>query len=1127
MSSWLQLVSAQQTGRYTTWSRAEGLSSNFVHCLDTDHLGFLWVGTQNGLNRFDGYRFTTFKNDPSNQRSLSGNHITKIFKDQQDRLWIGTTRGLNLLDTTNGTFQRIFLDTISRSQFEISEIFEDKTGRLWIGTFGFGIYRIDAVNLESAESIRHFGYSEVDNLGLGQPRINKMAETSEGKILLGTSRGLDLLDPVTGVFTHYQPKGHVRDITPRKEGGFLFSVSTKGLFHLNTDQVVEPFNTFDCVDFRTFLPAPKFDHSNIHDLQYTSEEDLWIATDAGVYLLKNNAEQFLHFHQSMGNPDALPIDDVSGLHLDPEGHLWIASYGGISLWRGFRLPFEYIRHNPYNPSSLTAGLVRSIEEDDNGFLWLAIMGQGLDRLGRDPVRGWSKLAHIPVANNPNQGLQISNIWSIDKDRDGMIWLGGDKGNGLNRLDPVTGSFKYFVPNENKDNSLLSNRIGKIKIDANNNLWIGNLGSKGLTKFDPKLQTAKHFLHEENDQGSISNNRIHNILEDSEGSIWIGTFSGLNRYDPLTSRFDRFNSLASDSTTLSNDLIITMFESRDKKLWIGTDQGINIYNPADETFTRFFADDQVLGSRILGITEDHLGFIWICTDQGLARIDVEALSNSNGESLESHLLFFDEEDGLGGGTFWPNTIFKSQHTNDIFFGTSNGFNIIHPGFVKNRQAPPELCLSKSARINTKLGKSREIVDPMIGFKSKITLDRSDKLLTLFFTDLDFANANRSSYEYRLTNLNDQWLPLVNRELALANIPAGSFELQVRSISPSDGKIQSLLKIQMIPPWWNSKSAYILYFSGMALIFFLVRKLELNRRNHKQKAEVASARAEEQARQAELLLKKNKEILDVQGKLIMQEKMASLGQMTAGIAHEIKNPLNFVTNFAEGSLELLQELESIVIETKNKYSDKQIKELEALVSDLKQNALDIRSNGGRADSIVYSMMLHARGDRGELQKTDINNLISENVNLAYHGFRASHSDFQIRLEEKLAIDLPEIAIYRQDLGRSFLNILNNGCYAIYQRAKNGDQIDYLPKLSITTSVVKNQIQVLIRDNGVGISKEMKDRIFDPFFTTKPTGAGNSGLGLSICYDIIVKLHNGVLEVASRPMEFTEFKILLPTE
>jgi len=270
--------------------------------------------------------------------------------------------------------------------------------------------------------------------------------------------------------------------------------------------------------------------------------------------------------------------------------------------------------------------------------------------------------------------------------------------------------------------------------------------------------------------------------------------------------------------------------------------------------------------------------------------------------------------------------------------------------------------------------------------------------------------------------------------------------------------------------------------------------------------------------------NDEIVKTQDQLIVQEKMASLGQLTAGIAHEIKNPLNFVNNFAEGSVELVNEVLEEIDKYQSKIETDEYQNIKELLSDIRQNVIDIHDNGKRADRIVHSMMDHARGTKAEREMVNLNTLIDENINLAYHGYRAREVSFNMDIKKQFDDSQPMVEVIPQDIGRVLLNILNNACYAVHRKVQELGE-GYSPKLSVSTNSTNGEVEIRIRDNGRGIPSDVRKKIFEPFFTTKPTGEGNTGLGLSISYDIIVQGHNGKIEMESEPGEFTEFLIRLP--
>jgi signal transduction histidine kinase len=369
-----------------------------------------------------------------------------------------------------------------------------------------------------------------------------------------------------------------------------------------------------------------------------------------------------------------------------------------------------------------------------------------------------------------------------------------------------------------------------------------------------------------------------------------------------------------------------------------------------------------------------------------------------------------------------------------------------------------------------------------------------------TESDIKNKQSELEEYRkkidelqkqAAQEGDSLSAIRNAEIARLNAERERTQSQIEALEKEKENTDLRIKQQRIV-------GIILINAIVIMLFFVFLVIRQIRAKNKANKELAKALDELKATQAQL---------------VQQEKLASLGQLTAGIAHEIQNPLNFVNNFADLSLELLEELKE----------SNDTEDMKAIANDLTQNLTKIHHHGKRADSIVKNMLQHSREQKGEKEPTDLNELLKEFVNLAYHGMRATDKNFNCRIDQSFDAALPKIKIVKQDLGRVFLNMFNNSFYSINK--KIALQIDnYMPTLSISTKLDGDKVILNIRDNGLGMSEEVKQKLFNPFFTTKPTGEG-TGLGLSISHDIIVKIHNGSVKVDAKEGEFASFEITLP--
>jgi signal transduction histidine kinase len=390
----------------------------------------------------------------------------------------------------------------------------------------------------------------------------------------------------------------------------------------------------------------------------------------------------------------------------------------------------------------------------------------------------------------------------------------------------------------------------------------------------------------------------------------------------------------------------------------------------------------------------------------------------------------------------------------------------------------------------------------------------------------------TYRYFLEGADRDWSGWDKQtEANYSSLGPGAYRLRVQART-STGRVgeEGTYRFTILPPWYRSWWAYGVYALLLAGLLYAASRLLRRRIEAREQAKAAlreaELRADAAAEKAKSLQAENEayqRLKATQEQLLVQEKLASLGALTAGIAHEIKNPLNFVNNFADLSVELMDELREDIEKHKAAIPEKDYENIEALLDDLTGNAKKINEHGKRADGIVRSMLLHSRGQTGERQPTDINKMLEEYVNLTYHGMRAQDSSFNVTIERELASDAGMIEAIPQDLSRVFLNLLNNACYAVNERAKKNG-IGFVPTLRVRSVNLGDAVEIRIRDNGMGVPPEVREKIFHPFFTTKPTGQG-TGLGLSISHDIVVQQHGGQLEVETEPGEFTEFIVRLP--
>jgi signal transduction histidine kinase len=684
---------------------------------------------------------------------------------------------------------------------------------------------------------------------------------------------------------------------------------------------------------------------------------------------------------------------------------------------------------------------------------------------------------------------------------------------------------------------------------------------GVFSFDPTTNEIIHYTHDPSDSTSLSSNYVVETYMDSRGDIWACTYeNGLNHIDIESGEVTRIDLSFEDNTPSAENFPIAIVEDASGFIYAGGQirhldtlllvkidpsdfslesipiPGVNPVNHSIRSMA-FSTSDNTIGFTLfdfgIGMYLPWNGTILLSNTQaGNFPIDVtrKILADQYGTFWVSTRdgMFIKSQQGKQ-TVIYNESGNGSQHRKgtvspdgDIYFLGGDSWFQIDPDLVGfgNERDSFELQLVDFYILGEKITPTPDgiLEKPLWDLKS-VQIPHSSENFAIRFTDFDFQNSGMN-YQYKLHPYESVWNRTDNSMTAnYYQVPPGQYNFQVRSIGNNKGNPDTTAEvmINILPPWWKTTWAYMLYGISFILGVWLTHKtqkariIRIEREKMKDK-EIAHAKEIEKA---------YADLKATQAQLIQSEKMASLGELTAGIAHEIQNPLNFVNNFSEVSAELLDEM--------NEEIEKgDLEEVQAINKDLKQNLKKIAHHGRRADGIVKGMLQHSSSNSGDKALTDINALCEEYIRLAYHGLRAKDDSFNAEYMTNFS-QTSMIEVIPQDIGRVLLNIITNAFHAVHEKSKQEKQLDpsnsYRPHVSIETFDKKGSYVIKIMDNGSGISGDIIDKIFQPFFTTKPTGAG-TGLGLSISYDII-KSHGGKLSVDSKQGEGAEFKISLPRE
>jgi signal transduction histidine kinase/streptogramin lyase len=790
-------------------------------------------------------------------------------------------------------------------------------------------------------------------------------------------------------------------------------------------------------------------------------------------------------------------DYILDLFVDRSGMLWAGTYGGgINTLEPEEVKFEFISTEKY---PLPSDEIYAIAGNDDPELWI-----GTD-LG---------MARLDLANNSTtlishkdvdpSSLSDNTIYAISHDTDGNLWVGTASGgiNWLSKENVANGnhSFKHFVSTPDDPGSLISNEIYCLLPEPDGTIWIGT--GDGLQKSDQKGRTLSRFQNNQADPNSLSDNAVYCLFRDSRDRIWIGTGTGLNCLDPTSARIRRIGLSTPSSDITVNPAIYALYMDQQGQLWIGTDNmGLFCYLPDNGEFHHYGTEDGLPDNVIYTILEDHEKNLWFSTNNGLCK----GVRHTGTYRLT--FILYNKSNGLKSNSFNIGAGFKDL-TGVLYLGGSDGITWFDPvSVIGNRFVPPVYLTGLELfydPVPFSPGGETPLIRPLSETK-EILLKHDQNVITLRFSALDFTQPVANKYAWKLEGYDIDWtFPAGNiREATYTNLSPGSYVFHVKASNNSGvwNEEGATLHITIRPPFTRTPWFYLLViFSIVSLVIVIIRL---------------------RTRQLEKV--KNyleKEVEKRTSQLIDSEKMASLGQLTAGIAHEINNPINFVSgNVAplnrdfRDLMSILETYDGLVrkyrLEGKFDEVEKMKKEIkfQYLVDEIEHLLRGIEEGAQRTSEIVKGLRHFSRLDEHDFKLADIHEGLDSTLLI----LRNKMKD-KIRIEKEYA-DIPKIMCFPGQLNQVFMNILNNAIQAM-----EGEGV-----IHIRTGMERGLVVIRIRDNGRGMTEEVRKRIFEPFFTTKEVGQG-TGLGLSISYGIVEK-HNGSIQVESEPGQGTEFTIRLP--
>jgi PAS domain S-box-containing protein len=782
----------------------DGLSQNAGLAFLQDQQGYLWFGTQDGLDRYDGYKIVEYKNDPENKNSLSSNSIISLFQDKEGLIWIGTWGGgLNSYDPIKNEFTRYTPDPNDDKKISdpiVADVYRDEDGFVWVGTLG-GLDRLDP----SSGEILHYRNSPSDQKSLSSSVVSVIVPAGDGKLWVGTGAfnvagaGLNLFDPATGQSVRMEKSGdclaspNISDVITVNDGSIWISyggygVSGGGLDHFNP-------KTKKCTHYASGdNSSTQLTDSNITDLLIDQNGALWATSwFGGLWRLSSNG-QFVNIKHDPADPESLSTNSAFSIYEDRSGVVWIGTLGaGINKLNLDTIQFNTYRNTPSNPLSLPNDHVGSFAQTNDGSVWVGIWEYGLTRF--NPQLG----TFIQYRNDPADPDSISSnlVSSLYGDIDGTLWI-GTLGNGLDNYDPKSRKFSHYRNIAGDPNSLLDDQVVSLYIDQNDRLWVGSVS--GLSMLDSKSQI---FINYPTSAPPVSFTSVGDEL-------WVGTWGGgilrldlskPSNFNPASAEFTTLINDPDDLNSLSSNGVWSIIQSPDGIVWLGTEGGLNRYDVGKNQFKAYTTKDGLRNATIVGMLMDRQNKLWLLTNNGLAKFDPKT----------EKFRIFDKSDGLQSNEYNSNAYMQDR--NGIFYvGGVGGFSKFNPLTIAQDINPPDVAITNFSIFN-----KPQPFDP--SGSTPIKLAYNQNFISFDFSAFDFQSPKNNQYSYKLEGFDKEWSEPGTRNYAnYTNLPGGDYVFRVRAAN-SKGVWNNegvSFKLKVIPPIWQTWQ----FISGFILLIGLL-------------------------------------------------------------------------------------------------------------------------------------------------------------------------------------------------------------------------------------------------------------------------------------------------------------------